>query len=124
MFEGNEEDEKEMEALMTNTFASQKRDVQNEEDTRTLNEERPYLFTTTGLKTHVKELTGVHIHHEFQEDVKSKRVLGYLKSQRPARESRAAKLLRSKEVQGKTAAGFAAACSALQRRPARDAQKC
>ncbi|KAI4810927.1 hypothetical protein KUCAC02_013854 [Chaenocephalus aceratus] len=100
MFEGNEKDEKKIEALMMNTFSSQKRDVQNEKDTQTLNEEWPYLFTTTGLKTHFKELTGVHINHEFQEDMKSKykRILGYLKSQRPARESRAAKLL--PQIQG------------------------
>ncbi|XP_034057825.1 uncharacterized protein LOC117536851 [Gymnodraco acuticeps] len=100
MFEGNEKGEKKIEALMMNTFASQKRDVQNEKDTQTLKEEWPYLFTTTGLKTHFKELTGVHINHEFQEDMKSKykRVLGYLKSQRPARESRAAKLL--PQIQG------------------------
>ncbi|KAK5925687.1 hypothetical protein CgunFtcFv8_018191 [Champsocephalus gunnari] len=50
---------------MTNTFASQNRDVQNEKDTQTLKEEWPY--------------------HEFQEDTKSKykRVLGYFEVPSP-----------------------------------------
>lgn len=95
MFEENEKDENKIGTLMMSTFASQRRDVLNEKDTQTLMEEWPYLFNTIGLKAHFKQLTGVHINEEFQEDMKSKykRVLGYLKCQRPERESRAAKLL-------------------------------
>ncbi|XP_073347902.1 uncharacterized protein [Pagrus major] len=92
MFENDDMDENKIEMLMTETFASQRRDVLSGNDTQTLKEEWPYLFDTTGLKTHFKQLTGVHIDEEFQETMsrKSRRILQCLKNR--DRGSGAAKL--------------------------------
>ncbi|XP_076829787.1 uncharacterized protein LOC143475749 isoform X2 [Brachyhypopomus gauderio] len=81
MFEKNDKDRNKIEMLMMGTFASQRRDVFDEKDTQTMKEEWPYLFESIGLKTHFKQLTGVHIDEEFKETMSKKfrRVLHYFK---------------------------------------------
>ncbi|XP_036938880.1 uncharacterized protein LOC119010651 isoform X2 [Acanthopagrus latus] len=81
MFEEDEKDENKIKMLMTETFASQRRDVLCGNHTQTLKEEWPFLFHTTGLKTHFRQLTGVHINEEFKETMsrKSRQILQYLK---------------------------------------------
>lgn len=95
MFENNDTDENEIEMLMTDTFASQRRDVLDEKDAQTLRAEWPYLFNPTGLKTHFKQLTGVHIDEVFKDAMSSKfkRVRQYLKCLNRERGNGAAELL-------------------------------
>ncbi|KAG9272876.1 hypothetical protein AMEX_G11947 [Astyanax mexicanus] len=95
MFENNDQDKKKIEMLMFDTFASQRRDVVDEEDTQTMKAEWPYLFHTTGLKTHFWKLTGVQMDEEFYETMTSKfeRILHFFKCQVREKGSHAAELL-------------------------------
>lgn len=99
MFEEDDEDENKIKTLMTETFASQRRDVLSGNHTQTLKEEWPFLFHTAGLKTHFRQLTGVHINEEFKETMsrKSRQIQQYLKKRD---RSSAAKLLRDVQSAG------------------------
>lgn len=99
MFEEDDKDENKIKTLMTETFASQRRDVLSGNHTQTLKEEWPFLFHTAGLKTHFGQLTGVHINEEFKETMsrKSTQILQYLKKRD---RSSAAKLLRDVQSAG------------------------
>lgn len=50
MFKENDMDQKRIERLMMNTFASQRMDVLNQKDTQTLKQEWPYCSTQLDLK--------------------------------------------------------------------------
>ncbi|KAF7645123.1 hypothetical protein LDENG_00209580, partial [Lucifuga dentata] len=95
MFEENEADKKKIEMLMIATFASQRKDVLNEKDPQILKDKWPYLFHPAGMRAHFRQLTGVHINEEFEEDMdkKLKRVLQYFRYLYWERGSRAAQLL-------------------------------
>ncbi|XP_065103923.1 uncharacterized protein [Paramisgurnus dabryanus] len=82
MFKVNDMHAKQIEQLMSDTFVSQRSDIQSGKDTQLIKEEWPFLFSLVGMKAHFKLLTGVHINEAFEEAmaVKFARVLEYLQS--------------------------------------------
>nr|XP_055038580.1 uncharacterized protein LOC129426349 [Misgurnus anguillicaudatus] len=82
MFKVNDMNAKQIEQLMSDTFVSQRSDIQSGKDTHLIKEEWPFLFSLVGMKAHFKLLTGVHINEAFEEAMAAKfaRVLEYLQS--------------------------------------------
>lgn len=82
MFKVNDMNAKQIEQLMSDTFVSQRNDIQSGKDTQVIKEEWLYLFSLVGMKAHFKLLTGVHISEAFGEAMAAKfaRVLDYLQS--------------------------------------------
>ncbi|XP_056589715.1 uncharacterized protein LOC130409653 [Triplophysa dalaica] len=82
MFKENDRNEKLVNALISDTFVSQRSDITSGKDMQVLKEEWPYLFSFVGMKKHFKLLTGVHIHEAFNEAMTTKleRVLDYFQS--------------------------------------------
>ncbi|CAL8283704.1 unnamed protein product [Lota lota] len=75
-------DAEKMEALMTVTFASQRKDISSAAtDTRGLLERWPYLFRAAGMRIHVGELTGARLSGSFGDTAATKfrRILAYFR---------------------------------------------
>ena len=72
-------DSKAIEKMMRATFFTQRKDIISGTETSDLTKEWPYLFETTGIKTHFRELTGVDMEDK---NIASKcaRVISFLKS--------------------------------------------
>lgn len=72
-------DRKAIENMMRATFFTQRKDIISGTETSDLTKEWPYLFETTGMKTHFKELTGVDMEDKNIAN-KCARVISFLKS--------------------------------------------
>lgn len=72
-------DSKVIENIMRATFFTQRKDIISGTETSVLTKEWPYLFETTGMKTHFKELTGVDMEDKNIAN-KCARVISFLKS--------------------------------------------
>ncbi|XP_073327066.1 uncharacterized protein [Pagrus major] len=72
-------DSKAIENMMRVTFFTQRKDIISGTETSDLIKEWPYLFETTGMKTHFKELTGVDMEDKNIAN-KCARVISFLKS--------------------------------------------
>nr|XP_033484748.1 uncharacterized protein LOC117258213 isoform X2 [Epinephelus lanceolatus] len=65
--------------MMRATFFTQRKDIISGTETSDLTKEWPYLFETTGMKTHFEELTGVDM-EDKNIATKCARVISFLKS--------------------------------------------
>ncbi|KAK0147444.1 hypothetical protein N1851_012093 [Merluccius polli] len=72
-------DSKAIENMMRATFFTQRKDIISGTETSDLTKEWPYLFETTGMKTHFKELIGVDMEDKNMAN-KCARVISFLKS--------------------------------------------
>ncbi|XP_060924476.1 uncharacterized protein LOC132998747 isoform X2 [Limanda limanda] len=72
-------DSKVIEKMMRDTFFTQRKDIISGTETSDLTKEWPYLFETTGIKTHFRELTGVDMEDKNIAN-KCARVISFLKS--------------------------------------------
>ncbi|XP_048852231.1 uncharacterized protein LOC125720431 [Brienomyrus brachyistius] len=79
MYQERCHDTKAIETMMRASFFTQRKDIISGTETSDLAKEWPYLFETTGMKTHFKELTGVDI-DEKAITSKCARVVSFFKS--------------------------------------------
>ncbi|XP_019909203.3 uncharacterized protein LOC105030828 isoform X2 [Esox lucius] len=81
MHKDRSNDTRRIEKMMSATFYSQRKDISRGMDTSDLCKEWPYLFETSGIKTHFKELTGIDPNYEFEQAIggKCERLVSYLK---------------------------------------------
>ncbi|XP_043113892.1 uncharacterized protein LOC122358169 [Puntigrus tetrazona] len=92
--------EEEVKVLMKSTYYSQRKDINNGTDMKTLTEEWPFLFQESGMEVHFKDLTGIPLKETFLNSIdrKGNRLLNFMRNVCATRNKRVLQAVTKLEV--------------------------